>query len=72
MANTRPEFETPAVPARYVTCPGCGGESLYELRNAFRPFCSERCKNIDLGAWSSEAFRVAAPPTSEDADLLDD
>ena len=26
--------------------------------NPFRPFCSERCKNLDLGAWASESFRV--------------
>jgi len=31
---------------------------------AFRPFCSERCRAIDLGAWLTEAYRVPA----EDAD----
>lgn len=44
-----------------VRCPGCGGNSSYSPHNPYRPFCSERCKNIDLGAWSSEAFRVPAP-----------
>ncbi|MCZ2175771.1 MAG: DNA gyrase inhibitor YacG, partial [Burkholderiales bacterium] len=24
----------------------------------FRPFCSERCRNIDLGAWAAEEYRV--------------
>jgi hypothetical protein len=43
---------------RWVTCPGCGGDSLYSPQNPWRPFCSERCRQIDLGAWASEAFRV--------------
>ena len=36
-------------------------------RNPFRPFCSERCKNMDLGAWASESFRVPdeAPPDDQ-------
>lgn len=45
---------------RQVRCPACGGPSLYDSRNHFRPFCGERCKQIDLGAWASESFKVAA------------
>jgi hypothetical protein len=41
-----------------VRCPQCGGDSVYGPQNPYRPFCSERCKNIDLGAWASESFRV--------------
>ena len=41
-----------------VRCPQCGGESLWSPENKFRPFCSERCKLIDLGAWASESYRV--------------
>ena len=41
-----------------VKCPQCEGESLYSPANPFRPFCSERCKMVDLGAWASEAYRV--------------
>jgi endogenous inhibitor of DNA gyrase (YacG/DUF329 family) len=49
---------------KIVTCPGCGGVSVYAASNPYRPFCSERCKQIDLGAWASEQFAVpaAAPP----------
>ncbi|MBN9410153.1 MAG: DNA gyrase inhibitor YacG [Burkholderiales bacterium] len=49
---------------RIVVCPACGGSSVYGPGNPFRPFCSERCKGIDLGAWASEQFRmpVDAPP----------
>ncbi len=34
-------------------CPRCGEMSQWE-DNAFRPFCSERCKLIDLGAWAND------------------
>jgi endogenous inhibitor of DNA gyrase (YacG/DUF329 family) len=56
-----------STPSKKVTCPTCGGKSVYDVNNAFRPFCSERCKNIDLGAWASESFRVPsdAPPEDE-------
>lgn len=54
---------------RVVRCPTCGGDSVYAASNPFRPFCSERCKNVDFGAWASESYRVAAPPAAaEDAD----
>jgi endogenous inhibitor of DNA gyrase (YacG/DUF329 family) len=51
---------------RVVRCPTCGGDSVYATSNSARPFCSERCKNMDFGAWASENFRVAAPDMSED------
>lgn len=44
--------------AKIVTCPACKGKSVYGPANPFRPFCSERCKNMDLGAWASESFRM--------------
>lgn len=46
---------------RIVRCPGCGGPSEYIAGNPWRPFCCERCKNHDFGAWASERFRVADP-----------
>ncbi|MBX3652968.1 MAG: DNA gyrase inhibitor YacG [Ramlibacter sp.] len=52
--------------ARTVTCPGCGGDSLYASTNPYRPFCSERCKNLDLGAWANESFRMPAEAPPED------
>lgn len=55
--------DKPAKP-RIVRCPACGGDSVYAPTNPFRPFCSERCRNLDLGAWASESFRVPdeSPP----------
>lgn len=51
---------------KLVACPTCGGDSVYAPSNIFRPFCSERCKNIDLGAWASENFRMPDTDLSED------
>jgi uncharacterized protein len=52
---------------RLVRCPACGGDSVYAPSNPFRPFCCERCKNLDLGAWASESFRVPdeTPPDDQ-------
>lgn len=50
-----------------VKCPQCGLLTLYSTENSNRPFCSERCKLLDLGAWASEKFRV---PTPEHADFV--
>ncbi len=49
---------------RKVACPGCGATIEYSTANPFRPFCSERCKLMDLGDWASEKFRIpdATPP----------
>jgi endogenous inhibitor of DNA gyrase (YacG/DUF329 family) len=52
-ASSLPDF-----PERPVRCPGCEGLSLYSPRNPYRPFCSARCKGIDLGAWAEESFRL--------------
>jgi endogenous inhibitor of DNA gyrase (YacG/DUF329 family) len=56
-----------SIPTKIVRCPACGGNSLYAANNLFRPFCSERCKNVDFGAWASEAFRVPTEAPPEDA-----
>ena len=54
--------------APIVACPHCGKESRWYPANRFRPFCSERCKMIDLGKWADEEFRVPLPP--DEMDLL--
>jgi endogenous inhibitor of DNA gyrase (YacG/DUF329 family) len=46
-----------------VPCPRCGARSLYAPENKWRPFCSERCKIIDLGGWAAERYRM---PVEED------
>lgn len=44
--------------ARQVACPGCGAPAEYSPANPWRPFCSERCRLVDLGAWASESYRI--------------
>jgi endogenous inhibitor of DNA gyrase (YacG/DUF329 family) len=53
---------------RFVTCPQCGAPVAWTPASRFRPFCSERCRMIDLGAWASEAYRVPLPDEPADAD----
>jgi endogenous inhibitor of DNA gyrase (YacG/DUF329 family) len=40
-----------------IKCPHCGRETEFE-GNEFRPFCSERCKLLDFGAWADESFKL--------------
>lgn len=51
---------------KQVRCPQCGKTSLWTPDNPWRPFCSERCKQIDLGAWASETYRVPDRTTPVD------
>jgi len=57
---------------RLVPCPECGALSEFSAGNPFRPFCSERCRLIDLGAWASEGYKIPAPITPEDLESLSD
>ena len=56
-----------------VKCPTCGKQTEY-TGNEFRPFCSERCKLIDFGAWADEEFALPAQTESlseEDIDKIE-
>ena len=59
---------------RVVKCPTCQASVEWRSENKFRPFCSERCRQIDLGAWASEAYRIPAakPPDGMSEDFADD
>ncbi len=52
--------------ARHVPCPTCRRPALFAPENTWRPFCSERCRQVDLGAWASEQFRVPAATPPDD------
>jgi hypothetical protein len=41
-----------------IKCPQCGRLTSYSSENKFRPFCSERCRTIDLGQWADESYRI--------------
>jgi hypothetical protein len=52
-----------------VLCPRCGTPVPWDASSPYRPFCSERCRLVDLGKWATEEYRVAenfaaAPPDS--------
>ncbi len=46
---------------QHVTCPRCGNRREWK-GNPYRPFCSERCKLIDLGAWLDERNAIPGEP----------
>ena len=50
-----------------VPCPICKKAARYR-GNPFRPFCSERCKKIDLGEWAAEGYVVAGRSSEIDED----
>lgn len=55
-----------------VDCPTCNTPVAWVEDNAFRPFCSHRCKQIDLGAWAEEKYAIptAAPQDNPEEDAL--
>ncbi|WP_373976475.1 DNA gyrase inhibitor YacG [Chitinibacter sp. SCUT-21] len=52
-----------------VKCPTCAAVCAYSPQNLFRPFCSERCKMIDLGEWANESYRI--PEQNNTANTID-
>ena len=49
-------------------CPACRRESAWDPANPYRPFCSERCRLIDLGAWLKEEHVIPGEPAAEPAE----
>ena len=63
-------METPAKP-RVVKCPTCGSGVEWGPQSPYRPFCSDRCRLIDLGAWATDQYRVAGEaPLDNESDPL--
>lgn len=52
---------------KLVNCPNCDKQLPWDSGNRFRPFCSERCKLLDLGEWVSGGRYIPAEsgPESE-------
>jgi endogenous inhibitor of DNA gyrase (YacG/DUF329 family) len=53
-----------------VNCPQCGKIVIWDASNPYRPFCSERCKLIDLGQWAAESYRI--PDAGKDPEKRED
>jgi hypothetical protein len=51
---------------RSAPCPTCRRDTARE-GNPFRPFCSDRCRIVDLAAWASEKFRIAGDPVTDES-----
>ena len=47
-----------------LSCPKCRRPAAWE-GNPYRPFCSERCRLVDLGNWAAERYRVRGEPLEE-------
>lgn len=56
---------------RSVACPTCNKLVAWTAENPYRPFCSKRCKAIDLGAWAAEEYAVPGQPEIPDSSLPD-
>lgn len=48
-----------------VNCPTCKKKVVWEDASTYRPFCSERCSQVDLGAWATESYAIPAEPIEE-------
>jgi endogenous inhibitor of DNA gyrase (YacG/DUF329 family) len=67
-SSNSPSATSDSVKRTLVSCPQCGANVVWDATSRYRPFCSERCKMIDLGAWATESYKI---PVSEDKDTLD-
>lgn len=52
-----------------IYCPTCKKRFAY-FSSEYRPFCTERCKMVDLGHWFDESYSVAGEPAMEDESYL--
>lgn len=48
-----------------MRCPICKHEVDSTPANRYRPFCSERCRMVDLGTWAGEGYKVSGPLTDD-------
>ena len=51
--------------AKTLNCPTCQRELVWSEQFPWRPFCSERCKLVDLGAWLANAHAIPGEPVDE-------
>ncbi|HSW71642.1 MAG TPA: DNA gyrase inhibitor YacG [Gammaproteobacteria bacterium] len=51
-----------------IRCPICNKADTWKADNVFRPFCSERCKIIDLGEWADESHHIPGQKINPEPD----
>ena len=54
-----------------VKCPICEKQIEWTEKNTYRPFCSKRCKQIDLGAWAEEKYAVSVSEEEKENNITD-
>ncbi|QEA40287.1 DNA gyrase inhibitor YacG [Pistricoccus aurantiacus] len=52
-----------------VACPQCHKKVAWVEENLYRPFCSKRCKLLDLGAWADESHRIAGETAMDETSI---
>ncbi|HSG87756.1 MAG TPA: DNA gyrase inhibitor YacG [Pseudomonadales bacterium] len=62
MTDDRGGDQPRAQPALIVACPTCRKSIPFSTDNPDRPFCSERCRLIDLGAWAEGRHHIPGDP----------
>jgi endogenous inhibitor of DNA gyrase (YacG/DUF329 family) len=55
-------------PPRRLQCPQCGSQFDRSV-SRYAPFCSQRCKLIDLGKWLDEKYRIPGEPSESPGEL---
>ena len=50
------------IETRLVPCPRCRKSTRYDVKNAYRPFCSAVCKDEDIIAWAEEGYKIPGKP----------
>lgn len=55
--------------SKKIPCPQCATQVIWSPENINRPFCSERCKLLDLGAWASESYQIPAEINADEDDF---
>jgi endogenous inhibitor of DNA gyrase (YacG/DUF329 family) len=55
-----------------INCPICHKQNTWHAENSFRPFCSHRCKLIDLGEWANESRKIPGKSVTDFTNILND
>jgi len=53
-----------------IKCPECGKSTEYSTQNEYRPFCSKRCKLIDLGEWIEGKYKINSEENYQTSESL--
>ncbi len=54
-----------------VQCPNCKKTVIWSKESPFRPFCSERCRLIDLGAWADGSYSIPVTEKLSEDDIAE-